>query len=226
MLRIDAGDATLPEPLKLGDSDTLMIGEQVLALGNPFGNLLEDSRPTVTVGYVSALSRDFRPDAQNQRVYQGMIQTDAAINPGNSGGPLVDLTGRVVGVNTFIFSPSGGSTGVGFALPINRVRAFVDEVRTFGRLRPLLLDFEVRSVRGRNNLRAVQIVSIDNTGPAMQAGLQLGDVIIEADGRPITSREEFRVLFASKQIGDTVRFRVLRGNDLVDVTYHVREARI
>ena len=223
LLKIDPKGKTLPEPLPFGDGGSLRIGEEVIAFGNPFGNLIEDSRPTITVGYISALHRSFQPDVRNQRVYQNMIQTDAAINPGNSGGPLVDMTGAVVGMNTFIFSTSGASAGIGFAIPIDRLRAFYDEVRTHGRLRPLLLDFAYQTFRSPR-LQGVQVQGIISGGPAESSGLQAGDIIVEADGKPVTSRESFFVLFASKQVGDAVRLKVWRQGELTDIEYQIREA--
>ena len=223
LLRFDPKGEELPAPLPLGESDTLMIGEQVMAFGNPFGNLIEDAKPSVTVGYVSALRRDFRPDSQTRRVYQGMIQTDAAINPGNSGGPLVDLTGQVIGINTFIFSQSGTSSGISFALPIRRVRAFLDEVKEHGRLRSLLLDFDVRGVRGPQ-FAGVQIIAMDDNGPAMDAGLKVGDVITQADGKPVVSREEFRLVVSGKQIGESIQLRLFRNGTVVTTRFEIREA--
>jgi len=114
---------------KLGNSDDVMIGEWSIALGNPFGYLLEDTRPTVTVGVISATNRTLRAGQSEGRDYKNMIQTDAAINPGNSGGPLVNASGEVIGINTFIFTKSGGSEGIGFAIPVNDVKKFVDEAR-------------------------------------------------------------------------------------------------
>ncbi|MEO0079373.1 MAG: trypsin-like peptidase domain-containing protein [candidate division WOR-3 bacterium] len=111
----------------LGNSDDLMIGEWAIAIGNPFGFLIEDAQPTVTVGVISALHRDIRA-YRSSGVYTDMIQTDAAINPGNSGGPLCNALGEVIGINTFIFSHAGGSEGVGFARPIGAVKRFMNDV--------------------------------------------------------------------------------------------------
>lgn len=225
LLKLDTKGKPLPPPLRFGDSDGLLIGEQVMAFGNPFGNLIEDATPTVTVGHVSALNRDFRPDDRNRRVYQGMIQTDTAINPGNSGGPLVDTAGDVVGVNSFIFSASGGNTGVSFALPANRVKSFVEEIMSHGRLRPLLLDFEVQTLRSRR-LSGVMIVAMQAQGHAWDAGLRLGDIVVALDGKPVQSRDAFRVFFASRQIGDTVSLRIHREGEFLDIDYTVREAQV
>ncbi|MCB5228457.1 MAG: trypsin-like peptidase domain-containing protein [Candidatus Cloacimonetes bacterium] len=109
---------------RLGSSQNLIIGEWAIALGNPYGFLMNDSKPSVSVGVISALNRSFSPRA-DQRSYRNMIQTDAAINPGNSGGPLVNINGEVVGINTFIFSESGGNVGIGFAIPIDDVKSIL-----------------------------------------------------------------------------------------------------
>lgn len=223
LLQVDANTDNLPEPLSFGNSDELQIGEQVMAFGNPFGNLIEDSRPTVTVGYISALHRSFRPDQENQRVYQDMIQTDASINPGNSGGPLIDINGDVVGMNTFIFSPSGGNTGISFAIPATRVKGLVDEITRYGKLRPLLLDFAFRTLI-TPRLQGVQVFEVRPGGPAEQVDIKIGDVIVEAEGRPIASRDEFYLLFASRQVGDTVKLKLWREGRISDVVYTVKEA--
>jgi serine protease Do len=125
LLKINGKDLPYAQ---LGNSDDLLIGEWVIALGNPFGFLIEDTKPTVTVGVISAVNREVRGRTEG-RVYKNMIQTDAAINPGNSGGPLVNILGEVIGINTFILSHAGGSEGVGFAIPINRVKEFIEEAK-------------------------------------------------------------------------------------------------
>jgi serine protease Do len=125
LLKINGKDLPYAQ---LGNSDDVLIGEWVIALGNPFGFLIEDTKPTVTVGVISAVNREVRGRTEG-RVYKNMIQTDAAINPGNSGGPLVNILGEVIGINTFILSHAGGSEGVGFAIPINRVKEFIEEAK-------------------------------------------------------------------------------------------------
>src|SRR5439155_24101522 len=132
VLRVDATDLSA-EPL--GDSDALVVGEWAIAIGNPFGFLLNDTQPTVTAGVISATRRDIKSEATSGGVYKNMIQTDAAINPGNSGGPLVNGDGEVIGINTFIFTQGGGSLGIGFAIPINLARRVVAEIEEFGRVR-------------------------------------------------------------------------------------------
>ena len=124
-------------------SDDLQIGEWAIAIGSPYGYLLADTQPTVTVGVISALNRDIK-QTQGERAYLGMIQTDAAINPGNSGGPLVNTAGEVVGINTFIFSDSGGSVGIGFAVPASRVLTVIEEIRQYGHYREVNLGFDLQ----------------------------------------------------------------------------------
>ncbi len=111
----------------MGNSNDLIIGEWSIALGNPYGFLLNDSKPSVSVGVISAVNRNFAA-RQDKHEYKSMIQTDAAINPGNSGGPLVNINGEVVGINTFIFSESGGNIGIGFAIPINSVKTILAKI--------------------------------------------------------------------------------------------------
>ena len=132
VLKVDAtGLPTTP----IGSSENLMIGEWVVAIGNPYAYMLGNSEPSVTAGVVSAVGRNLLPSQDQAGVYVGMIQTDAAINPGNSGGPLVNALGEVVGVNSNIFSTTGGSVGIGFAIPIERALRVATELRRFGRVR-------------------------------------------------------------------------------------------
>lgn len=224
LLRVESPDGGLPPALGMGDSGSLRIGETTVAFGNPFGNLIADPRPTVTKGVVSALGRDFAPDRRNLRVYQDMIQTDAAINPGNSGGPLVDAEGRVVGVNTFILSRGGSSAGIGFAIPINRARAFVSEIVDHGRIRPLAIDFGVMRADRPGRAPGALVNYLAEGGPAEAAGLELGDIIVRVDGRPVGGREDVLLLLASRTVGDTVRLDVVRHGEPAVVEYTMSEA--
>ena len=233
LLRIESAE-DLPA-VKLGDSDKLQIGEWSMAIGNPFGNWIDDPQPTVTVGVVSALNRSFKPDyntgdARQVRVYQGMIQTDAAINPGNSGGPLVNVRGEVVGVNTFIFSRVGGSHGIGFAIPVNRVKKVVDEIMTYGRIRDLRLDFDAINISETIALRyhletteGVLVLDCDKGGPAEKAGLQVGDAIVAIDGRPIHNLSDLIAYFKARHVGDKLKFRLVRNGQQKEVEYIISE---
>src|SRR5437667_11294753 len=140
VLRVNGSDLPVAP---LGQSTDLMIGEWVLAIGNPFAYLLGNSEPTVTAGVVSATGRNLLPSEGQAGIYVGMIQTDAAINPGNSGGPLANASGQVVGVNSYILTPSGGSVGVGFAIPIERAVRVADELRRFGTVRRAWVGIDV-----------------------------------------------------------------------------------
>ncbi len=186
LLKIEGKDLPVAE---LGNSDSLLIGEWVIAIGNPFGYMLEDLEPTVTVGVVSALHRTFK--GRGERIYRDMIQTDAAINPGNSGGPLVNSLGQVIGVNTFIITSSGGSEGIGFAIPINLVKKFVPEFEKYGKVREGYLGVmvqnltdEIREGLGYGKTWGVAVTAVDEEGP-FAGKLSEGDIIEEVNGRKI-----------------------------------------
>jgi len=224
-------DTDLPH-VDFGDSDTLMIGETVVAIGNPFGNYIQDPHPTVTTGVISALQRAFKPDPRSQRVYVDMIQTDAAINPGNSGGPLVTLDDKVVGMNTFIVSPNGGgNVGLGFAIPINRIKTVVNEILKHGHLRPLKLDFNAVDLTPRLARQlgvaassGAVVLNVSPGGPGEKAGLKQGDTIVKVDGRPVTNVEDLFLYIAARQVGDTIELTFLRGSQSLTATYHIEEA--
>ena len=207
VLRIDPNGEELPS-VEFGDSDALQVGDLMLAIGNPFG-----VGQTVTSGIVSALARTRVGVAD----YRSFIQTDAAINPGNSGGALVDMNGRLVGINTAIFSKSGGSLGIGFAVPSNMVRAIVDSAIEG---RPLVrpwLGFDGRAVtaelaQAMNMRRPVGIIVEDvyNGGPAEDAGLRPGDIVTSAAGQDVEDLQALRFRLASRRIGETIQMTVLR----------------
>ena len=207
--------------LTLGDSDGLLIGEWAIALGNPFGTLMGDPQPTVSVGIVSANHRRVsRTIGGGERLYQDMIQTDAAINPGNSGGPLVNAAAEVVGVNTMIFSESGGSIGLGFALPINRVQRVAEEIIQHGRRRDPWPGFVAKDVRSIHDavLRELDlrvdtgclVVEILKESPAYRAGLRVADVITAVNGRKVTHPSEIDFAVWSLFVGDTLTLEVDR----------------
>jgi serine protease Do len=130
---------------RLGSSSNLIIGEWAIAVGNPYGFLIKDSKPSVSVGVISAINRNFALSREG-KIYRRMIQTDAAINPGNSGGPLVNIYGEVIGINTFIVSESGGNIGLGFAIPIDRVKKVAKELIKYGKVREIWFGFKVQDI--------------------------------------------------------------------------------
>jgi serine protease Do len=199
----------------LGRSAGLVIGEWVVAVGNPYGYLLGNSEPTVTAGVVSAVGRNLLPSSDQQGVYVGMIQTDAAINPGNSGGPLANALGEVVGVNSSILSQSGGSVGLGFAIPIERAWRVADELRRHGRVRRAWVGLDVG---GAEDLRAwktaggLEVTDVVDGGPAAAAGLRAGDVLLTADGRPMRTFLDWEAVLLDHGPGDALQIAYLRGN--------------
>jgi serine protease Do len=196
----------------LGTSDGLMIGEWTIAIGNPFAYLLSNSEPTVTAGVVSAVGRHIIPQDQDQDqgFYLGMIQTDASINPGNSGGPLVNALGEVIGLNTSIFSRSGGSEGLGFAIPIDRVLRVAADIMQFGEVRRAWTGVDVEAVAADvwGRTRGVQVASVAPGSPAAEAGLSRGDRLLEANDRALGTPLDFEAVLLDLRAGDPVRIRV------------------
>jgi putative serine protease PepD len=197
VVKVDAPSSLLV-PLTLGDSGALSVGDGVLAIGSPFG-LAE----TVTSGIVSALHRQMT--SPSGFAIQDSIQTDAAINHGNSGGPLLNLQGKVIGVTSQIESDSGGSDGVGFAIPSNTVRSVVQQLLTTGKAVHAYLGVAVESAT--NGARIAQVRS---GGPAKAAGLHVGDVVSAVDGHKISSAGELQSAIAAKKPGDTVALTIKR----------------
>ena len=224
VLRIEAPRDKL-QPIPLGMSRDLQVGQGVYAIGNPFG--LDQ---TLTTGIVSALNREI--ESVTRRTIKGAIQTDAAINPGNSGGPLLDSAGRLIGVNTAIYSPSGASAGIGFAIPVDEVNRIVPRLIRDGRfIRPAL-----GVTAGPENLakalgapKGVLLVNVAGNSPAAAAGLQpfgrdrsgrivQGDVITAVDGQPVADLDDMLSLLETRQIGDKVTLTVWRAGQTRKVT--------
>ena len=211
----------------LGDSDQLMVGEWAIAIGNPFGFLLNDTQPTITAGVISATRRDIKSEVTENGVYKNMIQTDAAINPGNSGGPLVDADGEVIGINTFIFTQGGGSLGIGFAIPIDLARRVLDEVVRYGRVRAAWPGMQVQEVTpylaqrlGFRQAGGLVVTRIETGGPADRAGVRVGDRVRSVNGLAIQNVEDAQRGIYGAGVGDHLRLGLERdGHDLnVDLT--------
>lgn len=220
--------------VELGDSGDLIIGEWLVAIGNPFGGLIDDPVPSVSVGVVSANHRRLsRNVGRGERLYQDMIQTDAAINPGNSGGPLVNASGKVVGVNTMIFSKGGGNEGLGFAVPISRAKRVAQEIIANGRRRDPWPGFRVQDLDTlpRVMLRGqpVQVeggsmvVNILRNAPAFEAGLRPGDIIVRVNGDDITTAIDIDYAFWELFVGDRVTLDVIRESQPMQVSFLVQE---
>src|SRR5216117_95551 len=190
----------------IGKSTDLMTGEWVVAIGNPFAYLLGNSEPSVTAGVVSAVGRNLVPSEGQAGVYVGMIQTDAAINPGNSGGPLAHALGEVVGVNSNIFTTSGGSVGVGFAIPIERALRVADELRRFGTVRRAWVGLEVdaQDLRGWKRAGGLRVTELAPGGPAARAGIAQGDVLVSATGHRLRTFLDWEAVLLDTGPGDTL----------------------
>lgn len=206
VLKIDATD--LPAAT-LGDSDQLLVGDIVLAIGNPFG-----VGQTVTMGIVSAKSRNI---GISRGGYEDFIQTDASINQGNSGGALIDAEGRVVGINTAILSPSGGNLGIGFAIPINLARNVMEQLIRDGRVTRGYLGVQIESITpdrqkafNLQNTNGALVTHVEKDGPAAKGGLQRGDVITQVDGKTVNDVPALRLQIASMPPGTKVKLQVIR----------------
>ena len=225
VLQIQASDQVL-DPLAIGASHDLRVGQKVLAIGNPFG--LDH---TLTTGVVSALGRTIK--SMSQRTIEGVIQTDAAINPGNSGGPLLDSAGRLIGVNTQIVSPSGAYAGIGFAVPVDTVNRIVPELIKHGKLiRPGLgVSLVPDTIARRWGINGVIIGKVGRGSGADRAGLrgvretgagriELGDIIVGVEGKPVETVDDLMDVMEKYKVGDRVKVDVRRNNKrlTVDVT--------
>jgi len=209
-------DGTALPTAPLGKSTDLMIGEWVVAVGNPFAYLLGNSEPTVTAGVVSAVGRNLLPSQGQSGIYVGMIQTDAPINPGNSGGPLANALGEVVGVNSSIFTSSGGSVGIGFAIPIERALRVADELRRFGKVRRAWVGLDVagaEDLRGWKRAGGLGVTQVAPGGPAGRAGLVAGDVLVSARGRRLRTFLDWEAVMLDTGPGDTLTVSYRHGGE-------------
>jgi S1-C subfamily serine protease len=229
VLRIEAPREKL-RPLRIGESEDLLVGQSVLAIGNPFG-----FDQTLTTGIISALGREI--DSMAGVPIRDVIQTDAAINPGNSGGPLLDSAGRLIGVNAAIVSPSGGYAGLGFAIPVDTVNWVVPELITYGRIRRPVLGIDLVSDHAarRLGLEGALVGTVYRGSGADEAGMRptyrgrsgrwvLGDLIVAVDGMPVSSGGELRLSLERRAAGESVTVTVNRKGREVDLTVQLSEA--
>ncbi len=213
---------------ELGNSDSILVGEWAIAFGNPFGLFDINNRPTVTVGVISSLNMNLKVETKN---YSGMIETDAAINPGNSGGPLVDADGKVIGMNTMIYTAgvSQSYIGYGFAIPVNRVSLIVDQLKEYGKvvrkgwvgLNLQTIDQNIARSLGMTEIEGALVNSVEPRSPAEKAGFKAGDVILKYDGDPVRDADALQSQLDDLQPGKQVTIEVYRGNNLVYLTLKV-----
>jgi serine protease Do len=226
LLKIDGED--LPY-LKLGNSDNILLGEWVIAFGNPFGLFDLNAKPTVTVGVVSNKDIDF---AQEGRIYKGMIQTDAAISSGNSGGPLLNALGEVVGINTVIYSTAqssngAGSIGIGWAIPINRIKNITKLLKKDqGINRDFETGIDVKTLDenlahylGTEPRDGVVVVAVNTRSAAGKAGIEPGDIITEINGHKISDETDYYMVVLDKKVGDKLNIQFIRDGKDMSVSF-------
>jgi putative serine protease PepD len=242
VIKIDTRQRLTPVPL--GTSQGLQVGQKVLAIGNPFA-----LQGTLTTGIISSLGRSI--EATNGRVIEEVIQTDAAINPGNSGGPLLNSSGQIIGINTAIYSRSGGSVGIGFAVPVDTVKRITTDLVTYGYVRRPYLGVSsnaiiplqdipglARALRLQSGDEGLLVVDVVEDSPADEAGIRGssgyqvignyrvpagGDVILAFDGRPVNNFQELASQIDRRKIGDTARLTILRNNQKLDIDIVLQE---
>ncbi len=223
VVRIKAKDLPVAP---LGRSADLIVGEWSIAIGNPFGFVLGNNEPSVSVGVVSAVGRNLAGRGEGGGAYIDMIQTDAAINPGNSGGPLVNASGEVIGVNSSIYSPSGGSVGLGFAIPIDRTKRIVEDLLEHGAVRQPWVGIrleapQAQSARDVAKLGAI-VARVVPGSPAERAGVRVGDQVVRAGTRPVRNPFDWEARLLDLRVGETLPITVKRGGR--DVALQVRVA--
>lgn len=221
-----AAPTTKLKPIPVGTSHDLQVGQKTYAIGNPFG--LDQ---TLTTGIVSALGREI--ESVNRRAIKNVIQTDAAINPGNSGGPLLDSSGRLIGVNTAIYSTSGVSAGIGFAIPVDEVNRVVPQLIRHGKVERPTLGIEpaedqlAQRIARRIGVQGIVVRDVKPGSPAAEAGIRawrrdsrylyVGDVVVALDGKPVRNTDEFYTQLEAHKAGDKVTVTVYRNDERVDI---------
>ena len=227
LLKIDGHD--LPY-LHFGNSEDVIIGEWAIALGNPFGLFEISDKPTVTVGVISATGMNI--NAGDNHSYRGMIQTDAAINEGNSGGPLMNSAGEVIGVNAVIYTPNQGSVGVGFAIPINRVKKVLEDLKKHGKvernfwtgLEVQTVDSRIASYFGLTNIEGVIVSNVRKNSPGSKAGFKVGDIILDVNGEHIENQENLSGMIADGHAGDVWTVQILRDKQKQTLTLTLEQS--
>ena len=222
LVKVDGSDLPYAE---LGNSDDVVIGEWAIALGNPFGLFEINDKPTVTVGVISSTGMNL--GRQGNAIYRDMLETDAAINGGNSGGPLVNSLGEVIGINTLIFTGgvSQAFVGYGFAIPVNKVKKIVSDLRKKGQVtREIYTGFEAQEVDARvaryfgmSEVTGVIVSDVFKKGPGEKADLRVGDIILEVNGTKITNADEFSGLLYDASPGDELKLKVFREKKLLEI---------
>jgi serine protease Do len=212
--------------VRIGNSSTLVVGEWSIAIGNPYGFLLGNSEPSVTAGVISGVGRNLIERGDGPQQYYDMIQTDASINPGNSGGPLANADGEVIGVNSSIYSNSGGSVGLGFAIPINRVMRIVEDLLEHGTVRrPWVgVQLQQRSSNPRDLISAGAVVAqVVPESPAAAAGIRRGDVITRLGSRAINNPYDWDGALLDVRVGETAQITLRRDGRTVTVNTAVKD---
>ncbi|MBU1101019.1 MAG: trypsin-like peptidase domain-containing protein [Bacteroidetes bacterium] len=218
VLKIDAEN--LPY-ISLAKTDELLIGEWVIALGNPFGLFAINDKPTVTVGVISATGMNL--GANEDRYYPNMIQTDASINNGNSGGPLVNAVGEMIGMNTLIYSKSGGSVGVGFAIPIQKIKSIIEELKTKGQVdRKFWTGLSIQTIDERiakyynlKSVRGVIVTVVAKDSPAYKAGIMVGDIINQVEDFRINDDATLISILQEYRTDDVITFEIVREGQVI-----------
>lgn len=223
LLKIEAEDL---HSIPLGNSDDAIVGEWVIAIGNPYGLFDVNDQPSVSVGVISALHRDFTSEIDS-RLYSDMIQTDAAINRGNSGGPLLNSEGVAVGMNSLIFSETGGSVGIGFAIPSNRILDTIDDLLKGGvnrkywiGIRAMDLGPTFARMQGLDSTCGAVVTSVERGSPAAKSGVRIEDVILAINGKPVESAKAAKEILRSTdlRVGDKLIMKLCRKRNIFEVT--------
>ena len=222
VIKIDASGLPVAP---LGSSSNLIVGEWAIAIGNPYGFLLANSEPSVTAGVVSGTGRNLATESEGAGVYVDMIQTDASINPGNSGGPLVNAAGEVIGVNSSIFSPSGGSIGLGFAIPINRAKRVAEDLLAHGVVRRPWIGIQPQLTKasGVGPAKGVVIASVVQGSPAAQAGIREGDVLVRSRERVLRNPYDWFAELLELRVGERVPLTIRRNGREIPIEVRVED---